>query len=109
MSAVDDKHREEVYTKIAEEAGEIVQAVCKLLQHGESSRHPDKPRPWDDDNRIHLSKELGDMLGLIKWAVENNILHVSALQEAAESKMRRVGKYAHHIPVTLGYTPVAVL
>jgi len=102
MSQVPDAAKEEVFTKIAEEAGEIVQAVCKLLQHGEFSYHP---KADQGHNLHHLSKELGDMLGLIKWAFYMGYLDPYAVQEAARTKMERVAVYAHNIHVPEGYVP----
>ena len=94
---------EETLLKTAEEAGEVVQAVTKMLQHGARSYNPHNPSMGD--NRRHFSKELGDMLGLIKWCFENGLVDQYHFQEAARTKMHRVAKYAHNIRVPTDYVP----
>lgn len=104
MSAHYTPEAEEVLLKTAEEAGEVVQAVAKMLQHGPYSHNPDNP--MQGNNRRAFSKELGDMLGLIKWCFEQGLVDHYVLQEAARTKMQRVAQYAHHIQVHPGYVPM---
>lgn len=81
---------------LAEEAGEIVQAVGKVLRHGYSSRHPDGGR----DNRHHLRREVDDLravIGLMEAAgdlppINSDVADEIILDEATRRKLR----YAHH-------------
>lgn len=45
---------------LAEECGEVVQAIGKILRHGYASCHPDQNNS-DRDNRADLEKECGDV------------------------------------------------
>ncbi|MEG3086202.1 hypothetical protein [Sphingomonas sp. PB4P5] len=45
---------------LAEEAGEIIQAVGKVLRHGYASTHPD----GGPDNRAMLSREVRDLFAV---------------------------------------------
>lgn len=46
---------------LAEEAGEVVQAVTKILRHGYESYHPQAPAA---SNRKMLNTELGDLIAV---------------------------------------------
>ena len=48
---------------LAEEAGEIVQIIGKILRHGYESYHPDDPEKIT--NREHLIRELRDLDGVV--------------------------------------------
>ena len=102
MKHFTDEYEEAIY-KTVEEAGEVVKAAMKMLQHGARSYNPTNPSMGD--NRRHFSKELGDMLGLIKWCFENGLVDQYHFQEAARTKMHRVAKYAHNIKVPTDYVP----
>lgn len=77
---------------LAEEAGEIVQAVGKVLRHGYESRSPE----GGPTNRQHLYRELGDLIAIVHgmmWA--GDIVEIVELTDAAdrwEAKLR----YTHH-------------
>lgn len=53
---------------LAEEAGEIVQAVGKILRHGYLSHHPDAVAPDEDhappNNRNDLEAEINDLIAV---------------------------------------------
>lgn len=46
---------------VAEEAGEVVQAIQKILRHGFESSNPELPLEQRVTNRQHLEKELGQL------------------------------------------------
>lgn len=59
--------------KLAEEAGEVVQAAMKILRHGYESFNPD-----DLDhrgNRADLETEIGDLHGIVSLMLERGDLH----------------------------------
>ena len=85
----------EMLALIAEEAGEIVQAVGKILRHGFDSRHPrDLNGP---DNRERLVRELGDLKAAIVIADQNNIIDAFHVQTAVQDKLARIGQYLHAV------------
>jgi NTP pyrophosphatase (non-canonical NTP hydrolase) len=78
---------------LAEECGEVVQAVTKILRHGYASYHPD--RPDGRDNRQDLFKEVSDVFGvlsLMKYAGDIQYPNDLTVRVARQRKLR----YAHH-------------
>lgn len=74
---------------LAEEAGEIVQAVGKVLRHGYSSTHPD----GGPDNRVLLHKEVSDLLAIAQTMVATgDLTQLSKAQDVWRKKLR----YTHH-------------
>jgi NTP pyrophosphatase (non-canonical NTP hydrolase) len=79
---------------LAEECGEVIQAVGKILRHGYESKHPaDTTAP---NNRGALERELGDVQAII--AMMKSFKDVSRVEIAvAEStKKIKVVRYMHH-------------
>ena len=75
---------------LAEEAGEIVQAVGKILRHGFDSYHPENPQTT---NRMLLEGEINDLYAVVGLlAVAGDIQDCSALDEHISKKLR----FAHH-------------
>ncbi|MEO1208414.1 MAG: hypothetical protein AAFX78_02630 [Cyanobacteria bacterium J06638_20] len=84
---------------LAEECGEVVQAVGKILRHGFESYHPDdlfKGRPTPDavSNRGRLQLELADVLAMCGHMENDGDVQIST--DDIENAMIRKGKYAHH-------------
>lgn len=90
---------------LAEECGEVIQIVGKILRHGYHSYNPTVPEMQQKPNTTLLQKELGDLL----WAI-------SKLDEACDinfqiprtnatlnmwlrRKEESTSKYLHHQPV----------
>ena len=78
---------------LAEEAGEIVQIVGKILRHGYESCHPD----GGPNNGEELSRELTDFLSVMRAMVAEDevsegVLMPTLLTKAWNRKLR----YAHH-------------
>jgi NTP pyrophosphatase (non-canonical NTP hydrolase) len=80
---------------LAEEAGEIVQIVGKILRHGYESYHPDDPLKVT--NRQHLTNELQDIDGVVYGMVSNGDLQISdfSLEKAIATWQRKL-KWTHH-------------
>lgn len=76
---------------LAEECGEVIQVIGKIMRHGYLSYHPDNPR---DTNRDMLGRELTDLYAvaasLCRDGVPEGSLHDQ--DRAWERKLR----YAHH-------------
>ena len=75
---------------LAEEAGEIVQAVGKVLRHGYESRHPD----GGPSNRETLRREIDDLRAVvIAMEIERDIAPSNnGVVKAWQKKLR----FSHH-------------
>lgn len=85
----------EVLALLAEEAGEVVQAIGKTLRHGLESTPP----CGDETNRSAIARELGDLRCATMLAVESFVLDENEIATAARQKRGRVTKYLHHVKV----------
>ena len=83
----------EVLAILAEECGELVQAVTKILRHGIYSHHPESAQVT---NRDLLEKEMGDVLGAMRMVCEAHIADRDAIYLQARGKLARLGRWLHH-------------
>lgn len=76
---------------LAEEAGEVLQAVGKIGRHGYESSFGGGP-----NNRDYLEKELADFLVVYDLLLTSG--RISAFRVAAHmaDKQQWIGKYLHH-------------
>ena len=80
---------------LAEEAGEIVQIVGKILRHGYESYHPDDPNK--KQNRWILQDEINDLAGVVYGMQAAADLSVMTMQEHHRiTAWQRKLKYSHH-------------
>jgi NTP pyrophosphatase (non-canonical NTP hydrolase) len=86
----------EVLALMSEEAGEIVQAIGKVLRHGLDSHNPNDGEDGPD-NRRALERELGDLLAAIDIAIALHTVDAGMIQAHRRAKLDRVGSYLHHI------------
>lgn len=77
---------------IAEEAGEVVQAVTKILRHGFDSCHPN----GGPDNRSQLETELGNLAAATRMSIDADDISPVAINAAAKDKEVSVRQYLHH-------------
>jgi len=79
---------------LAEECGEVIQAVCKILRHGYASRNPE----WQESptNRSLLSRELGDVEAAIGLMIANGDLHSKSVAQAKERKIEALRRWTHY-------------
>lgn len=77
---------------LAEECGEVVQAVGKILRHGFESRHPD----GGPTNREMLMRECGDVYFAIAKLTENKDIDGHRVTVCADYKAHSVKPYLHH-------------
>jgi NTP pyrophosphatase (non-canonical NTP hydrolase) len=82
--------------KLAEECGEVVQVIGKILIHGWDSYHPRDPEKIT--NRAHLEEEIGN-IGCIVALMSDETrgdLSFANIEKSAIEKRQTIGKYLHH-------------
>ncbi len=82
----------ELLALLAEECGEVVQAIGKILRHGLESRHPN----GGPTNRNSLGIEIGNVLAAVKLAEEASVVSRSQIILSEDRKLREVRQYLHH-------------
>jgi NTP pyrophosphatase (non-canonical NTP hydrolase) len=82
---------------LAEECGEVLHAIGKVLRHGYESRHP-LDGADGETNRHALQRELGDLHFAMDLLVHHD-LNAGAVLRAEQSKRERVGVYLHHTKI----------
>lgn len=82
----------ELLALLAEECGELVQAIGKVLRHGLDSQHPDS----GVDNQDTLEREMGDVRAAMILLCEAGIASRPLVHEHACNKLAKVGRYLHH-------------
>lgn len=78
---------------LAEECGEVIQAVGKILRHGYESRHPDGGKC---NNRTSLERELGDIHAIAELMYDAGDISQVVVDTCTESKLVRVHQFTHH-------------
>ena len=76
---------------VAEECGEVLQIIGKILRHGYESHHPDGGPP----NRNLLEREIGDLKHAISRLTDHDLNSI-AVGVAQRAKAAKVGRYLHH-------------
>jgi NTP pyrophosphatase (non-canonical NTP hydrolase) len=80
---------------LAEECGECIQAIGKVLRHGYESQHPEGIH-HGATNRTRLTEEMGDVrAAMIMLCDAGDIVKVE-VHAAADDKLKRVRPYLHH-------------
>ncbi|TCT37448.1 hypothetical protein [Martelella mediterranea] len=77
---------------LAEEAGEIVQIVGKILRHGYESFHPADPAT---SNRDLLMKELRDFVVVYTLMAQGGDICLATIDEFPKAILQKL-RYAHH-------------
>ncbi|MEM9426637.1 MAG: hypothetical protein AAGA06_08030 [Pseudomonadota bacterium] len=85
---------------LAEECGEVIQAVTKILRHGYESFHPNDlfkghPKPGAKSNRERLEDELDDLRAVLALCEEEADIDLSLDCEILAAIDRKL-TYAHH-------------
>jgi NTP pyrophosphatase (non-canonical NTP hydrolase) len=75
---------------LAEECGEVVQVIGKILRHGWGDDHPDY------HNRLDLERELGDVLAIVKRMAAEHDVDDASLIANADVKYQKTIPYLHH-------------
>lgn len=77
---------------LAEELGEAIQAVGKVLRHGYENSHPDS----EVTNRQHLERELGDAYHAVVLMCSAGDLSVESIASRADEKAKTAVRHLHH-------------
>lgn len=77
---------------LAEECGEVAQAVCKVLRHGWESQSPYGGKP----NRVALEREIGDLRAVVNLMLDARDVDMRELQAWQRRKRDKLGKWTHH-------------
>lgn len=80
---------------LAEECGECVQAIGKILRHGYESRHP-LDGTHGTTNRESLEREVGDIYTAIWMMFEAKDIRRLAVAHREDVKRESVKRYTHH-------------
>lgn len=83
---------------LAEECGEVIQVVGKILRHGYESYHPNDlfnghPKPGAENNRDLLANEVCDLLAVVQMMDADFNVGGGLDPDAAIAKKMR---FAHH-------------
>lgn len=83
---------------LAEELGEAMQAVGKILRHGYESYDPAREEEMgiEGQNRRDLEKELGDLKHAIDRMISADDLDAVAMTRRAAEKAKKIAPYLHH-------------
>ncbi|MGZ8882451.1 MAG: hypothetical protein ACXW1B_03110 [Nitrososphaeraceae archaeon] len=79
---------------LAEEMGESIQAVGKILRHGYESYNPDVVDGYS--NRAELERELGNVSYAIGNMATNRDVNMVNISISIENKNNSIKKYLHH-------------
>ena len=75
---------DEALVVLAEECGELTQAAMKIIRFGESNTA-----------RENLTQEVGDVMCLIQWMVDTNLISKESIEIAQHNKRRKLMKYSN--------------
>jgi NTP pyrophosphatase (non-canonical NTP hydrolase) len=79
---------------LAEECGEVIQVIGKILRHGYDSYNPHDPDAGN--NRMLLEKEIGDLsatIDIMRWERD---VRDKGIHDAADRKLKRISQWLHH-------------
>lgn len=85
----------EALALLAEECGELIQAIGKIQRHGLWSEHPESRIP----NQHTLTREIGDVLAALRICEVQRLIDWGSVIGARDRKMIKVPKYLHHAKV----------
>lgn len=77
---------------LAEECGEVMQAIGKVLRHGYESTHP----AGGPTNREALERECGDVYHAIWRLIGAGDIDGNGMSQRADDKAKSVMRYLHH-------------
>jgi NTP pyrophosphatase (non-canonical NTP hydrolase) len=78
---------------LAEEMGEAIQIIGKILRHGYNNYHPDNPQI---SNKGLLMKELADVQGVYTMLCISGDIPHEKIMDMAYEKRQKMQKYLHH-------------
>lgn len=78
---------------LAEECGEVIQMVGKILRHGYESHHPDRP---DVTNRALLTREMTDLFAVAHQMQSMGDVAREGSEVSIDKAWLKKLRYAHH-------------
>ena len=84
---------------LAEECGEVMQAIGKVLRHGYEDYSP-----YDvthTTNRVKLENECGDLAGILHIMAVRGDVRPAAVEAMREAKIAKLPRWTHHQPDSL--------
>lgn len=81
---------------LAEECGEAIQAIGKILRHGYESTDPTSRAEYPETNRRTLAKEVGDIFAAVHMAVTADDFDYATVEALRDRKLVKVLRYLHH-------------
>jgi NTP pyrophosphatase (non-canonical NTP hydrolase) len=84
----------ELLALLAEECGECIQAIGKILRHGYASANP--LRPGSMNNADVLAKEMGDVRAAMIMLCNAGPVSKEQVHSNADTKLANVGRWLHH-------------
>lgn len=94
-----DPAEAELLALLAEESGEIIQAIGKILRHGMGSYNPLGDQTVS--NQDSLEKEIGDLNAVCARMVAARLLRPDRIRQASDAKAVKIPKWTHHQPDSL--------
>ena len=83
---MDENKLNELMSITAEECAELTQVCMKIVRFGFNNEYKDK-RPW-------LIEEAGDVLSMLNFMVENDLVTWEELEERADYKRNKLIKWS---------------
>lgn len=77
---------------LAEECGEVTQAIGKILRHGYNSTHPDQ----GGTNRWRLEREIADVMAACQLLYRAMDINEDIVNKNVRHKLDRVAQFLHH-------------
>lgn len=87
-------YQAEITECLIEEAVEIAQRGTKLLRFGIDEIQPGQ----ELTNKARLSQEIGDLLGVLDFAIECGLVSPAVVHEAKRAKPAKLRKFLQHAP-----------
>lgn len=79
---------------LAEECGELIQAIGKIQRHGYESYNPDNPKHLG--NRVDLQKECGHVLSAMQLMMSAADVSMVRVYQERNRKTANLNLYLHH-------------
>lgn len=83
--------KNELLIIMQEECGEVTQAISKIFRFGEDSFHPKDRKKITNQKQMEM--EIGDILGILKFLIEEGHVDGEVIMKSAEDKMENLHKY----------------
>ena len=86
--------KKELLTILQEECAEVTQAVSKIFRFGEEGYHPKDRKKVK--NITQLENEIGDIMGVMKYLLEEGHVDGERIMKAAEDKIKKLDEFMNN-------------